>query len=114
MINEEVKNSIKSDYLKGLIVSELSKKYDISYYKINKYLLINKLKRTNSYISNTTLDLLEKYIRLGYTIGDIGEELNISKETIRNYAIENDLEINKRRCRRHDKNIDFIDDYFEK
>lgn len=107
-------NLIVSDFKNGESILKLSKKYDISYYTINNYLIKNNYKEIkHNKISNDTINKVISMINNGYVINEIEKELSLYSSTIRHIAYENNLKISIGKIPRNMENKYFKDDYFE-
>ena len=107
-------NEIINDFKNGYSVSKLSEKYNISYYKINNYLIKNNLKIVqHTKLSNQKIEDIVCMINSGHSLIEIAEKLHTDKNTIKNISIENKLKITRGKIQRDLKNQNFVDNYFE-
>lgn len=107
------KNIIK-DYKSGASVSKLTKKYSLSYYTINNYLIKNKVKMVkHNKISQEQIDKVIEIAKNGFIMKEIEDTLSLDRNTVRNIICEYNLSLETRKVPRDEKNKDFDDSYFE-
>lgn len=106
--------NIIEDYKNGVSILKLTKKYDLSYYSINNYLIKNKIKIVkHNKISEEQINKIIEMANNGSIMKEIEDVLLLDGNTIRNIVQENNLSLEVGSTHRDTKNKDFDDNYFE-
>lgn len=106
-------NDIKIDYENGMAVTLMSKKYDVPYATINKFLINNHIKTVRHYkIQNDKINAIIDMLKEQKTTKEIQSQLKCSYDTINAIAKQCGLPMFDAMPPRRDINKNFDDNYF--